>query len=443
MKRFISLFAVLLVCQSLIAQTTMDPKVTRKSSNDTYINKILIDDNYTIVSMKYVSKSMQKQMEEYFRQNPEEKKQLDRLDPNTRRYVMDKMARSFTQGGNTISFQPNSYLLSKDGQRYKFVKASSIPVSPENITVEADKRYYFKIYFEKLDPGIEIVDIIEGESTQSGGVSYWNFYGVEVNNPGEQSVKTIVPQPDIVIEEQQAEIIISLAGKVLDSETNEPVAAKIVCVAKDSNVKFDSVITSKSGKYEFIISPDDYLYTISAAGYESSEESFDLSFLKSDKTFTRDFYLNPLPMTSEIPPMIEEKTVEEEIETVIKTEESTSPVAVDENTFRLNKVYFDLGQASILPKSYGQLEGLVGMMRDNPKMKIQVVGHTDNQGDSKLNKRLSVRRAFEVRQYLIGQGIDDKRIKFKGMGDSAPITQNDTEENRSNNRRVEFIILDK
>jgi outer membrane protein OmpA-like peptidoglycan-associated protein len=443
MKRFISLFAVLLACQSLIAQTTMDPKVTRKSSNDTYINKILIDDNYTIVSMKYVSKSMQEQMEDYFRQNPEEKKQLDRLDSSTRRYVMDRMARSFTQGGNTISFQPNSYLLSKDGQRFKFVKASSIPVSPENIIVEADKRYYFKIYFEKLAPGIETVDIIEGESAKSGGVSYWNFYGVEVNNPEEQSVKSIAPKPEIIVEEQQSRIIISLAGQVLDSETNESIAAKIVCVAKDPNVKSDSVITSKSGEYEFIISPDDYLYTISATGYESSEESFDLSFLTSDKTFTRNFYLTPLSMMSEVPPMIEEEIVEGRNEIIIKAEESTSPVAIDENTFQLNKVYFDLGQASILPESYGQLEGLVGMMRDNPKMRIQVVGHTDNQGNSKLNKRLSVRRAFGVRQYLIGQGIDGKRIKFKGMGGSTPIIQNDTEENRSNNRRVEFIILEK
>jgi outer membrane protein OmpA-like peptidoglycan-associated protein len=443
MKRFISLFAVLLACQSLIAQTTMDPKVTRKSSNDTYINKILIDDNYTIVSMKYVSKSMQEQMEDYFRQNPEEKKQLDRLDSKTRRYVMDRMARSFTQGGNTISFQPNSYLLSKNGQRFKFIKASSIPVSPESIIVEADKRYYFKIYFEKLAPGIETVDIIEGESAKSGGVSYWNFYGVEIDNPGEQPVKSVTPKPEVIVEEQQSRIVISLTGKVLDSETNESIAAKIVCVAKDSKIKFDSVITSKSGKYEFFISPDDYLYTISAMGYESSEESFDLSFLKSDRTFTRDFYLTPLSMTSETPPMIEEKIVEEKNEAMIEAEESTSPVAINENAFRLNKVYFDLGQASILPESYVQLEGLAGMMRDNPKMRIQVVGHTDNQGDSKLNKKLSVRRAFGVRQYLIGQGIDGNRIKFKGMGDSTPIVQSDTEENQSNNRRVEFIILEK
>ncbi|MDP5121585.1 MAG: OmpA family protein, partial [Spirosomaceae bacterium] len=127
----------------------------------------------------------------------------------------------------------------------------------------------------------------------------------------------------------------------------------------------------------------------------------------------------------------------------IEIEENIAPVEVDENTFRLDKVYFDVGQASILPESYGQLEGLLKMLQDNPKLKIEVVGHTDNQGDSKLNKRLSVRRALEVRQYLIGEGIDGKRIKFKGMGDSAPIAQNDSEENRSQNRRVEFIILEK
>lgn len=438
MKKNLALLLLLLVSQSIFSQTTIDPKVERKSSYDVYVNKIVIDDNFTVVSMKYVSKSLKAQVEEYLENNPEDKKLLDNMDEYRRRIALERLAMSFSQGGNSISFQPNSYLLAKDGRRFKFVKASSIPVSPENIIVEADKRYYFKIYFEKLEPGIETVDIIEGEANKKNGLQYWNFYGVEVNNPGEY-VATIVPKTEKMAAEETKEVSINLKGIVLNSETDEPIAAKIICIAKDSNVKFDSIITSKSGRYEFVVSADDYVYQISAAGYETSEESFDLSNLKTDKSFTRNFYLTPLPMTSEIPPLIEDKIAEEEIE----IEENIAPVEVDENTFRLDKVYFDVGQASILPESYGQLEGLLKMLQDNPKLKIEVVGHTDNQGDSKLNKRLSVRRAFEVRQYLIGEGIDGKRIKFKGMGDSAPIAQNDSEENRSQNRRVEFIILEK
>lgn len=427
-----TLLVLLLSTQSLLSQTTIDPKVSRKSSSDTYVNKIVIDENFTVVSMKFVSKSLREQMEEYFRNNPEEKERLDRLDSYSRQIMLERMAIQFSQGGSSISFQPTAYLLSKDGRRFKFVKASSIPVSPERIIAEADKRYYFKVYFEKLAPGIETIDIIEGEQSSTNNTTYWNFYGVEVNNPGDETPE--VPSVAEIIPDNTSEISINLSGKVLDTETNKPVAAKIVCTIKDSNTKFDSVITSKSGKYEFLVSSDNYLYTISAAGYQTSEESFDLSFLKSNKSFSRDFYINPLPMTSEVPPVVVDK---------IENIESSSPIEVDENTFRLNKVYFNIGQASILPESYSQLGGLVEMMQDNPNMKIEVVGHTDNQGDPKLNKKLSVRRAFEVRQYLIKQGISGNRIKFKGMGDTSPISENNSEENRSKNRRVEFIILER
>lgn len=446
MKKVLFLFALILLNYTSFSQETFDPKVSGKSSNDTYINKIVITENHTVVYMKYVSKSLREQLDEYLKNNPRLRQQLDQLDSYTRRIYMERLAMQMRQGGNTISFQPSSYLKSKDGKRYKFIKASSIPVSPDNIIVEPDKRYYFRVYFERLDPGIEEVDLIEGENGRDGSsMTYWNFYGVVINNPGnEEPVSATREEPEeieapIEISKPKTEtaVRIVLSGKVLDAETEEPISAKIVCIAKDSNAKYDSIITSRSGSYEFEVSPDDYLYKVSAPGYRESEESYDLSSLKSSKSFTRNFYLERLTLEEEEP------EIQEEIVEVIKPKESTSPVEVKKNTFRLDKVYFNLGEASLLPESFEQLNGLISMMNADPNMRIQVIGHTDNQGDSKLNKKLSLRRAFNVREYLIDKGIDGKRIKFKGVGGDFPIAPNDSEENRQKNRRVEFVIIDK
>lgn len=417
------------------AQVTDNPKVTKKSSSDVYINKIEINDEFTVFYMKYVSKSIQKQIEEYLEANPKLKRDLERADISTQRLYMQRLAMQFSEGGNTISIQPTSYLLAKNGQKFKFVKASSIPISPDRKIVEPDNRYYFRVYFEKLSPGIEEIDIIENETARNGSMSYWNFYGVEVINPvGKSKPLAMQPTQANKVEENEptSDNEITIFGRVLDAETNEPIASKIVCIAQDSNVKFDSLITSKTGKYEFIVSPDNYLYKIFAEGYENAEEVFDISNVKSSSSFERDFYVTKIKMQSEVPPLIED---------VIEPVEDANPAVIDENTFRLDKVYFETGQSTILESSYPQLEGLLEMLKNNSKMKIQVEGHTDNQGDSKLNKKLSLERAFKVREYLIQRGIEGSRIKFKGYGDAKPISPNDTEENRMKNRRVEFKVL--
>eukprot|EP01041_Mallomonas_annulata_P039068 gene39068-62691_t len=81
------------------------------------------------------------------------------------------------------------------------------------------------------------------------------------------------------------------------------------------------------------------------------------------------------------------------------------------------------------------------MLKDDSKMSIMVEGHTDNVGEPTQNKRLSLERAYNVREYLISKGIAGYRIQFKGYGDMKPIADNNTEEGRKMNRRVEFVIL--
>ena len=83
---------------------------------------------------------------------------------------------------------------------------------------------------------------------------------------------------------------------------------------------------------------------------------------------------------------------------------------------------------------------VVEIMMDNPKMEIELAGHTDNQGDSQKNLKLSKDRVEMVKQYLVEKGVSAKRINGVGYGGSKPIASNANEETRKLNRRVEFII---
>ena len=110
-------------------------------------------------------------------------------------------------------------------------------------------------------------------------------------------------------------------------------------------------------------------------------------------------------------------------------------------TIRLNEVYFQRGTSDLLEESFSELDRVVDMMEENPTVKIELSGHTDNQGSSKLNLELSRERVIKVKQYLTEHGIEGKRIKGKGYGGSQPVASNAAEETRKLNRRVEIKIL--
>lgn len=111
-------------------------------------------------------------------------------------------------------------------------------------------------------------------------------------------------------------------------------------------------------------------------------------------------------------------------------------------TFVLNNIFFDTDKSTLLQQSYQELQFLIAILESHPKMKIEISGHTDSQGSDLHNQQLSENRAKEVVDYLMENGIDEKRLKFKGYGKNKPIATNATEEGRQKNRRVEFKILD-
>ncbi|HXA00982.1 MAG TPA: OmpA family protein [Cytophagaceae bacterium] len=108
----------------------------------------------------------------------------------------------------------------------------------------------------------------------------------------------------------------------------------------------------------------------------------------------------------------------------------------------LHNIIFQQSRYELLKESYPELDKIAQMMVDNPQIEIEILGHTDNQGDPKQNLKLSEERVNEVKKYLVvNKDISASRIKGVGFGGTQPISSNDKEETRKLNRRVEFKIV--
>jgi outer membrane protein OmpA-like peptidoglycan-associated protein len=103
----------------------------------------------------------------------------------------------------------------------------------------------------------------------------------------------------------------------------------------------------------------------------------------------------------------------------------------------LSGVTFDTGKASLRPESFPRLETVIEYMSHKPSARVEISGHTDNQGNPAKNKALSRERAEAVRAYLVEQGIESARLVAVGYGAERPIASNDSESGRADNRRIE------
>ncbi len=104
-------------------------------------------------------------------------------------------------------------------------------------------------------------------------------------------------------------------------------------------------------------------------------------------------------------------------------------------------INFDIDKATIKPESMGTLNMIVQILKDNPDVKFEIDGHTDNTGAAQHNLSLSQQRADAVKAQLISMGVDASRLSSKGFGDTKPIADNSTPEGKANNRRVEFVKI--
>lgn len=110
-------------------------------------------------------------------------------------------------------------------------------------------------------------------------------------------------------------------------------------------------------------------------------------------------------------------------------------------TITLKNIFFDYDKSSLRPESESELALVIEVLNNNPKIQIEISGHTDSIGSDDYNKNLSQERAKAIVDYLINKGIIQTRLSYKGYGKEKPIATNETDEGRQLNRRVEFKIV--
>jgi OmpA-OmpF porin, OOP family len=109
--------------------------------------------------------------------------------------------------------------------------------------------------------------------------------------------------------------------------------------------------------------------------------------------------------------------------------------------FTIKNVNFASGSAQLSPEGQTEVDNLAALMKAYPAIKIDIYGHTDNAGDADSNLKLSEARAIAIMMRLVGKGnIDQSRLTAKGLGQTEPIADNNTEEGRAQNRRIELKV---
>jgi len=200
-----------------------------------------------------------------------------------------------------------------------------------------------------------------------------------------------------------------LNGKILDQKTNKQIPAKLE-LALSGKKQPSKKIDAANGSYEQNIEQLGwYVITGSAEGYLNAVDSIWIND-KEVTPITKDMALQPIEVGL---------------------------------TVRLKNIYFDFDKTSLKNESFAELDKVVGFLKQNSSVEIEISGHTDNKGSDDYNQTLSQGRSEAVVNYIISQGIDSFRLTAHGYGESKPIDTNDSDEGRANNRRVEFTVLKK
>lgn len=107
------------------------------------------------------------------------------------------------------------------------------------------------------------------------------------------------------------------------------------------------------------------------------------------------------------------------------------------------KIFFEFNSGKLTKQSTKELDKLAVLLKENKAVRVRIEGHTDDRGEADYNQKLSESRAMSVFKYLLRKGVDPDRLEWIGFGESRPIADNGTDEGRSKNRRVEFVIINK
>lgn len=299
--------------------------------------------------------------------------------------------------------------------------------------VTSDNELYFA---SDGHPGLGGLDVFVGQIQNDGLISNIQNIGNDVNSPQDDFAYIIDPvsrrgffssnkngghgSDDIYKfkENRRLNCTKELKGVITDTENNTFLPGTKVTLYENQNIK-NSTITGANGEYSFAVECDkSYNVRVEKPEYATQEIN-----VKTDGT-----------SSNIIPPIALEKSV--------------CRVAVGDNLgkcFKIKLIYFDLDKSNISTESALDLEKILDVLKENPKMKLEIRAHTDSRGSNEYNENLSNQRAQSTIQWLIQNGITKARLSGRGYGESQLINSCSdgvecSEEEHRANRRSEFII---
>jgi outer membrane protein OmpA-like peptidoglycan-associated protein/tetratricopeptide (TPR) repeat protein len=198
-------------------------------------------------------------------------------------------------------------------------------------------------------------------------------------------------------------------GKVFDTKTKAGLPSTVELVDLATGLPVSQLQTDEQGRYLSTLPVGkDYAFNVNRKGYLFYSANYSFSKNSPDSTYQLDIPLQPLQKDA---------------------------VVV------LQNIFYETNQFAIKPESVTELTKIVQLLTDNPTLRIEVGGHTDNAGIAKNNITLSNNRAKAVVTYLVSKGIVAARLTAKGYGAAQPVADNKTEAGRAQNRRTELKVL--
>lgn len=304
------------------------------------------------------------------------------------------------------------------------------PYREETVLIHPDGH---TLYFSSNGhPGMGGLDIFLSRKDENGNWGKPKNLGYPINTPNDENSLMVSTSGELayfssnmdggfgsfdlysfeLYEDARPMEVTYMKGKVFDKETKKPLGAvfelidleggELVYSAQSDEVNGEFLIPITYGK--------DYALNVEEDGYLFYSENFQMRESQKEEPYIMNVPLMKVEVGSELV---------------------------------LRNVFFETDEYVLKPESKVELDKLILFLNQNPAVKIEVEGHTDNQGNEGHNRTLSTQRAKSVYTYLIANGIDKDRLEYKGYAADRPLSTNDTEEGRANNRRTSVRIVAK
>jgi outer membrane protein OmpA-like peptidoglycan-associated protein/tetratricopeptide (TPR) repeat protein len=202
-----------------------------------------------------------------------------------------------------------------------------------------------------------------------------------------------------------------IKGRVFDRKTNKGLPSSVILTDLSSREVISKLQTDETGNYLITLPKGkDYAFNVNRRGYLFYSENFALDKETGDSAWQIDIPLQPIEVNAAIV---------------------------------LKNIFFESNKYELKRESEAELNEVVQLLKENPTLRIQINGHTDNSGKAAENQALSENRAKAVTNYLTSKGIVAARLSSKGFGNTQPVADNATPEGRAQNRRTELSVISK